>query len=195
MNRNQNRSFFPGFAVIPLAWLGLAGMSDAIVDWQTWFEHGVMQHWRSVKEWVIAILLWWVPFRVPSWLIDYFVIGAIVVRTSNAPRWNENWLFGPEQALQTYGYIPFTCKLEWIMSHTLTPTRLPAIVFSFTIWPITIIWLSIEAMRGEALSPAIKVPTSVRRREMIAWLFRISWCFVSFIPFLFLCSTVLYQHG
>lgn len=182
--------------MIPLAWLGLAGMSDAIVTWQAWFEQGVMQHWRSLKEWVIAILLWWVPFQVPRWLLDYFLIGAIVMRTSNAPRWNENWLFGPKQAQEEYGYIPFTWKLEWTMSHTFTLMRLPAIVLNFFIWPLTILGLSVEAIRGEAFSPAIvKVPPSERRLGMIAWLFRIAWCFISFIPFLFLCSTVLYQHG
>ncbi|MCL1629763.1 hypothetical protein M3N55_13580 [Roseibaca sp. V10] len=195
MNRRKNRSFFPGFVMIPLAWLGLAGMSDAIVTWQAWFDQGVMQHWRSVKEWLIAILLWWVPFQIPSWILDYFVIGAIVLRTSNAPRWNENWRVGPEQVQKMYGYIPLTWKLEWIMSHTVTLHRLPAIVLNFIFWPITILGLSIEAIRGEAFAQEIKVPASVRRREMIAWQSRIAWCFLSFIPFLFLFSTVLYEHG
>ena len=195
MSIHKKSSFFPGFVTILLAWLGLAGLSDAVVDWQTWFEQGLMQHWRSVKEWVIAIFLWWVPFRVPSWWIDYFVIGTICIRTSNAPKWNENWLYGPKQAQEEYGYIPLTWKLEWTMSHTFTLSRLPAIVSIFMIWPIAILMLSVEAIRGRAFSSVDKMPTNVRRREMIAWLLRITWCFVCFIPFLFVCSTVLYQHG
>jgi len=178
-----------------LAWLGLAGLSDAIVDWQTWFEQGVMQHWRSLKEWITAILLWWVPFRIPSWLIDYLVIGTIILRTSGAPKWNENWRFGPEQALAKYGYIPLDWKLEWVMGHTFTLLRLPAIVVNWVIWPLVIIGLSIEAIRGKAFSDEIKTTASEKRRFMVVWLTRIIWQFVSFIPVIFVCSTVLYQHG
>ena len=64
-----------------LAWLGLAGLSDSILEWQTWFEQGIMQHWRSIKEWMIAVVLDWVPFNVKSWMIDYSTISAVVARS------------------------------------------------------------------------------------------------------------------
>ena len=183
--------------MIPLTCLGLAGLSDAIVDWQNWFEQGVMQHWRSVKAWVTAILLWWVPFRVPSWLIDYFVISAIVVRTSPAPKWNERWRFGPEDALEVYGYIPLTWKLEWLMSHMLTPQRLPATLVVFILWPLLLLVAIVEVVRGKSFAPeyAEKTTAIEKRRVTIAWLSRMGWAFVSFIPVLFVCSTVLYELG
>ncbi|WP_149774271.1 hypothetical protein [Ruegeria intermedia] len=176
-----------------LAWLGLAGLSDAIVEWQNWFEQGVMEHWRSVKEWTIAVLLWWMPFRVPSWLIDYSIISIIVVRTSPIPSWDENWHFGPEDALEEYGFIPFSWKIEWAMSQVFI--RWPRRVFLFLTWPVAIPFLSIEAIRGKAFAPEIEIDPNDRRSEMVNWLSRIAWCFVSFIPFLFVCSNVLYAHG
>jgi hypothetical protein len=72
---------------IILAWLGLAGVSDAIVDWQLWFEHGIMSHWRSTKEWITAVLLWWLPFSLPSWTLDYFLLGGIVARAKPPRKW------------------------------------------------------------------------------------------------------------
>ena len=195
MATQSNKSLFSWIVVTMLAWLGLAGLSDAIVEWQTWFEQGLMQHWRSVKEWVIAILLWWVPFRVPSWLIDYFVVATIVVRTSESPKWNERWRFGPEDALEVYGYIPLTLKLEWLMSHTFTPHRLPAIAVFFIFWPFLLLLAMVEAIRGKAFAPEVKISASEKRRKTVAWFSRMAWCFVGFLPILFVCSTVLYQHG
>lgn len=62
---------------ILLSWLGLAGLSDAIVEWKNWFEIGVMTHWRDVKNW----LLQWVPFDIPSWVIDYTLLGLVYLRS------------------------------------------------------------------------------------------------------------------
>jgi hypothetical protein len=176
-----------------LAWLGLAGLSDNIVEWQDWFEQGVMDHWRSVKEWTIAVLLWWLPFRVPSWAIDYFVISVIVLRASPMPRWNEGWVFGPPQAREHYGRIPFAWKLEWAMSHIIQ--RWPPRVLMFFTWPIALPLLSIEAILGRAFSKEVKIDAGQKRRAMARWLTRIAWCGISFIPVLFVCSTVLYEHG
>ncbi|WP_171633190.1 hypothetical protein [Ruegeria sp. HKCCD6119] len=176
-----------------LAWLGLAGLSDGVVEWKSWFEQGVMQHWRSVKEWITAVLLWWVPFRVPSWLIDYLVIAMIVVRTSPVPRWKENWRFGPEDAQEKYGYIPFTWKLEWAMSQVFI--RWPRLALLFFSWPILFPLMTVEAIRGRAFAPEVNVDPKERRSKVIGWYRRISWSFISFIPVLFVCSTMLYEHG
>lgn len=192
---NKNGSFFLWFVLTMLTWLGLAGLSDEIVEWQAWFEQGVMQHWRSIKEWVIAILFWWVPFRVPSWLIDYFVVGAIVFRAGGAVKWNENWRYGPERALAEYGYIPLHWRIEWLMSHTLTLSRFPAHVIFVFIWPLAFLMMIAEAIRGRAFSPKITASANEKRRHMIVWLTRIIWQFVGFIPVLFACSTVLYKLG
>lgn len=176
-----------------LAWLGLAGLSDAIVEWQDWFEQDVMEHWRFVKGWVITRLLWWVPFIVPSWFIDYLVISMIVVRTSPIPRWNEHWRFGPAEAMETYGYIPFTWKMEWVMSHVFM--RFPRLVLLFLMWPIALSLLLIEVITGKTLATDLDLDLRKRRSAMVSWLIGIVWCFVSFIPVLFALSTVLYKHG
>ena len=176
-----------------LAWLGLAGLSDNIVEWLDWFEQGVMEHWRSVKEWTIAVLLWWLPFRVPSWAIDYLVISAIVLRASPTPRWNEGWDFGPSQAREYYGRIPFAWKLEWAMSHVIQ--RWPRAVLLFFSWPLFLPFGFIEAIRGRAFANEIEYDASQVRSAMVGWLTKIAWVGMSFVPVLFVCSTVLYKHG
>jgi hypothetical protein len=173
--------------------LGLAGLSDNIVEWQDWFEQGVMEHWRSVKEWTIAVLLWWLPFRVSSWCIDYFVISAIVLRASPMPRWNEGWTFGPSQAREHCGRVPFSWKLEWAMSHIIQ--RVPYRVLIFFIWPIALPVLSIEALRGRAFAAEVEIDADRRKRDIANWLTKIAWGGISFIPILFVCSNLLYEHG
>lgn len=46
-----------------LAWLGLAGLADGFIVWQSWFDQGVMLHWQSMKAWISVVLLGWLPFR------------------------------------------------------------------------------------------------------------------------------------
>ncbi|WBL34039.1 hypothetical protein O5O51_04880 [Sinirhodobacter sp. HNIBRBA609] len=193
MAQEENTSPVRWLIMTALAWLGLAGLSDSIVVWQNWFEQGVMQHWNSTKEWIIAVLLWWVPFRVPSWLLDYLVISAIVIRSSPLPRWNENWRFGPEDAKQVYGFVPFRWKFEWAMSHVIF--RWPKSLALSLLWPVAIPFLAVEAIRGKAFAPEIEFEPRDRRKVVSQWLNRIAWCFVSFIPVLFVCSTLLYEHG
>lgn len=193
MNNNENKSILGWLMVTMLAWLGLAGLSDAIVEWQRWFEQGIMQHWRSVKEWAIAVLLWWVPFRVPSWVLDYSIISVIVTRASPVPRWNEHWNFGPADARAEYGYIPFRWKLEWAMSQVFI--RWPRIILVFLTWPLALPLLTVEAIRGRAFAPEVPFDRNDKRQAIVNWYKRIAWCFVSFIPILFACSTVLYTHG
>ena len=65
-----------------LSWLGLAGIADNFVERRDWFEVGIMQHWRFFKGWLIYNVFWWLPFAVPSWVIDYFCIGVVVFRSS-----------------------------------------------------------------------------------------------------------------
>jgi hypothetical protein len=46
------------------------------VEWVTWFEVGIMNHWRDVKDW----LLGWLPFFTPWWFIEYFILGSAYAR-------------------------------------------------------------------------------------------------------------------
>ena len=173
--------------------LGLAGLSDSIIDWQVWFEQGVMNHWRSLKAWIIAVILWWVPFHVPSWFLDYSIISAVVTRSSPIPKWNEHWRYGPDEALRDYGRIPLHWKLEWLMSHFLL--RSYKVVLLFLAWPIALPVLCIEAIRGSAFAKDIVMEKRERRVETSRWLTRILGYAAGFIPVLFVCSTILYEHG
>lgn len=48
-----------------------------------------MQHWRSFKEFTYEQLLFWVPFELPDWSIEYLLLGAIFARASWSAQSNE----------------------------------------------------------------------------------------------------------
>lgn len=109
-----------------LAWLGLAGLVDAWLEWQQWFEQGVMQHWRSVKVWIVAVLLDWVPFNIPLWIIDYSVVGMIVVRCA------------PYRALS---------RPPWPLKETLASfVRVGPVVF--LLWPVALYFILIRGLES-----------------------------------------------
>lgn len=163
-----------------LAWLGLAGLSDAIIEWQHWFEQGVFQHWRSVKEWTIAVLLWWVPFKIPSVAIDYLVVGAIVVRAI-PPR---NWAIPDDTHPVSRWFDVFLSNLF---------LDLPQRIFLVLIWPVVIINSLAMIILDFPHDPDEKKPR-VRRHYMI-WVRKMGVYFLGFIPFLFAVSTLLYDFG
>ncbi len=39
-----------------------------------------MEHWRVVKLWITGTFLFWVPYSVPSWVVDYFLLGGVFIR-------------------------------------------------------------------------------------------------------------------
>ena len=173
--------------VTALAWLGLAGLSDNIVEWQWWFEVGIMQHWRSVKEWVIAVLLDWVPFRVNPWMIDYVSIGSLTVG-------------GMMRSL-----LPSLDKFDKGKEFTKRQkaTSMPFVIaFFFIVWPINLVRALVgddnptnkdraAAERGveQACRKMLRFETTLSLRRS---LFR---GFVLFIPILFVCSNLLYEFG
>src|SRR5680860_651883 len=67
--------------LIALSWLGLSGVADNIVEWRDWYEVGVIEHWRTVKTWIDENFLFWAPFRIPSWLFDFAIIGSVMLRS------------------------------------------------------------------------------------------------------------------
>ncbi len=66
--------------VTVLAWLGLAGLTDNMIEWQSWFEQGIMVHWRSIKAWFSAVVFGWFPWEIPDWFYDYVIIGGLYTR-------------------------------------------------------------------------------------------------------------------
>ncbi|MEP1535136.1 MAG: hypothetical protein ABJX35_01605 [Hyphomicrobiales bacterium] len=65
-----------------LSWIGLAGLTDGVVQWKEWFELGWMVHWRAIKAVLIEYAFFWLPFEVPTYLIDYLTIGAVTARAT-----------------------------------------------------------------------------------------------------------------
>ncbi|MFG6524513.1 hypothetical protein [Sulfitobacter sp. M23508] len=80
MKKRDLKSWIVRLGAIFLSWLGLAGFSDNLVEWRDWFDVGVMEHWRAVKFWLTETFLFWIPFNVPSWVIDYCVLGCVFMR-------------------------------------------------------------------------------------------------------------------
>jgi len=80
MKKSEFKSGFMWLSALFLSWLGLAGLADNLVEWREWFDVGIMEHWRTVKLWLTETVLFWIPFSVPSWAVDYFVLGCIFMR-------------------------------------------------------------------------------------------------------------------
>ena len=190
--------------ITALAWLGLAGFADSVVTWQNWFEIGIMQHWRSVKEWVVAILLWWMPFQVPTWIIDYLFIGTIFTR-------------GYSFDLFPVEFSPSPTILEYILTFLAWP-----VVFLYRIFYDTrrLIREHNELKRATSLGYSEKWRRFLRRhnaldalpdffddlkkdeerlererRQYFSNLSNLVISFIGFIPFLFVTSTLLYEFG
>lgn len=67
----QSRLFF--FVTIIFTWLSVAGIADNVVEWKKWFEIGIMEHWRTVRHYIIS----WIPFDIHQILVDYLVLGSM----------------------------------------------------------------------------------------------------------------------
>lgn len=176
---------FTLFLMTILAWLGLSGLVDNMLDWKDWFEFGVMEHWRSAKQWLIAIAFDWLPFRVRPWLIDYMIIGAITFRSMPKSRWTQSAEFRaiqPEWAL----------KADLVLSELFI--ALPKKFIAAMLWPVIIV----NAFLAEIIDYGPDVEAYVVenwRSGNRLLLLRLIWYTTSFIPFLFLVSELLYEFG
>ncbi|MAE90026.1 MAG: hypothetical protein CMI67_10620 [Pelagibaca sp.] len=167
-----------------LAWLGLAGFSDAVIEWQTWFDQGVMQHWISVKEWIVAVFLDWVPFEVPSWSIDYIVLGGIVMRSLPKTTWNRPIELDERQP-------KWMKKADFILSDIFIAW--PKNILLSVVWPIIIPHTIAMYMLDFPHDSAERKPSA--QAAYRATFLRLLWYTVSFIPFLFVTSNLLYSYG
>ncbi|MBF9029871.1 hypothetical protein HKCCE3408_05655 [Rhodobacterales bacterium HKCCE3408] len=184
-----------------LAWLGLAGLADAIVEWQTWFEQGVLIHWTSVKAWISVMLFSWFPFHVPHWIVDYSVVGAVVA--GSKPR--RKWVEPPGFRMRS---LPLKHQLEIHWSRIWHELSIYA--FTLVCWPLFLAFVAViqlfrvpENLSKEAnfvLEDGSRPPPIVLTRDELNEsrrrpLRRLLWRFLGFIPFLFVTSTLLYRFG
>ncbi|MDA5094225.1 hypothetical protein O2N63_09000 [Aliiroseovarius sp. KMU-50] len=199
---NMDSSSKLGFVITTLlAWLGLAGFIDAIIEWQNWFEQGVMEHWRSTKVWIATVLFWWFPIPIPSWAIDYCVIGGIVIRAKPPMKWAVPDGFNMSE-------LKLSERVHVFASRCLN--NFPKDFAIFLLWPLYLLFVFVLLIapkpNGLAVKADFKLPNGdqppdvwISQNEIIMVTrqvhFRLLWYFASFIPFLFVVSKLLYEFG
>ncbi|WP_162652128.1 hypothetical protein [Lentilitoribacter sp. Alg239-R112] len=157
---------------LPLSWLGLAGLSDSIVTWQVWFEHGIMQHWRELKQMFIDHLLFWTPWQIPTEILDYLVIGAVFARAF----FTVIWRF---EAPDTGNFK--TDVREWLNIALLCI----GVTFVWPIFPV-VLAAALTGFMGVGIGDKSKIALAVKL---------IGGTFLTFIPVLFVVSTLLSDFG
>ena len=190
MAEQRKRGLIVTLVTTVLALLGLAGLFDAIVEWQNWFDQGVMQHWRSVKEWMSAVLFWWVPFHIPRWVYDYAVIGLMLARAAQY-HWQDGWSDRPPKL---DARMSDTAKrADLFISHY--TRRFPIILFShLLLWPVmlahAVIMVAMQYPHADSQADWMRQRSLYRR-----YFVRAAYTLAAFIPVLFVCSTLLYELG
>lgn len=188
-----------------LAWLGLAGFVDGLVEWRYWFEQGVMVHWSSVKAWFAVVIFGWMPFEIPSRLIDYLTLGAVYAYGVSDIE------FGPRAFVPRSpdGKLLLRKRLKGYLGAFTSATlgRLPIII----LWPYLLVVMTITTLvapsgdqqimlparilLGGRVLPAHSINQDDLRRKNWEFLGKLLLTYLGFIPFLFLVSNVLYQFG
>ena len=79
------------WGAIAVSVVTLPGVVDDLVSWKEWFEAGWMQHWRFLKSWLLENGFWWAPFHAPRGLVEYLVLGAVVMRSFATANKNVSW--------------------------------------------------------------------------------------------------------
>jgi len=111
------------FAVsIVFTWLSVAGIADNIIEWKQWFEVGVMEHWRAVRQYIMS----WLPFEISKFWVDYLLIGLMFATVQHKDMYdNKYWIFdddkpeGVDHEIERYifGIGFFICSiLMWIIA-------------------------------------------------------------------------------
>lgn len=191
--------------VLPIAWLGLSGFADNIIEWKAWYEVGVMTHWRSFKDLVSETFLFWVPFSLPSWTIDYLILGIIFARSywaAQSVSFREVASLGTTRdyyipSRLTKGQSKFRIYSQIKIHYYFT--FILFFILIVPIWPLVLIFVSKSALEGEPSSPPIPTKDDIVKDYIekmqeagkpnnysTLWLFLIA-C-LSFIPLLFLLT-------
>ncbi|MGD9864519.1 MAG: hypothetical protein AB7S99_15040 [Pseudodonghicola sp.] len=163
------------------SWLGLAGLSDNIVEWKEWFDIGVMEHWRIMKHWIAETVLFWVPFQFPDWFIDYLVLGGVFIRPY-ALNMNIRAANRVREEMKEKNETRFV-----VHQHSNHPAIW--IVGNFLVWPASLTILLIEYMRNYLSKQKIPEPQSHATVKLIAW------SVLSFIPILFVATDLITTFG
>lgn len=185
---------------VVLSWIGLSGVADGLVEWQNWFNTGWMEHWRALKSYIALNVLYWLPFRVPLWTIDYLTLGLLTLRAvysgamELARQTNLQTRFLLSPLLLSILFWPVFwgyCLLSYlgVVKRNLRGSLLEkysqceGVVCRFVLFPIMMV-LCVFAKSMVAIYPA--------RKQVSLF---IIYSLLSFIPFLFVVSDVMYTFG
>lgn len=64
------------YLTLPLAILGLSGLSDSLVTWHG-FLNTIIDNWHSIVLPIWTFLLSWIPIQIPTMIYDYLTFGII----------------------------------------------------------------------------------------------------------------------
>ncbi len=163
------------------SWLGLAGFADHIIEWKEWFDIGIMEHWRILKSWIAEAILFWVPFQVPDWIVDYLVLGGVFIRpyvlNMNTRKANHVHELMKDKKGESFS----------VHQHSNHPAIW--IIGNFLVWPISLTILVIEYLQNRFSKHRASAPQVDATVKIIAW------CVVSFIPILFMASDLIATWG
>lgn len=185
---------------IVLSWIGLSGVADGLVEWKDWFEIGWMEHWRALKNYIILIVFSWLPFRVPSWTIDYFTLGLLTLRgvysgiieLKRQKNMQSRYILNPIILAVLFWPVFWAyCLLSYIgiikrnlRGHLYRLYRAQNYkIYIFLLFPVILV-LQIFGKSMVAIYPA--------RKQVSLF---IIYSVLSFIPFLFVVSDIMYTFG
>lgn len=199
---------FKAFSTFALSCLGLSGISDNFVEWKTWYEFGIMQHWRSFKDFTYETFLFWVPFEIPDWSIDYLLLGAIFARaywSAQSSEFREILTFGTTKDYEIYQKLErgeserwahFQIKLSLILAFVIV------LLLLVPLWPLILLLTVHAAFAGRDLNPKLPLEDGEVEEYMLkmrrlgapsdyATLKRFMVIIALFFPFLFLVTNEL----
>lgn len=149
-----------------------------------------MIHWRDVKIWIIDNPLFWWPWVLPFWSVDYLVLGLVYTRSQTTAI----FVLAREEA----GSLNFSALRDLPYSSYLHVLRRLIIMFiplfvgiliMVLIWPAILLAYAIEFYRGKG----------VLSEKKAALFYETVWqlCLSAlwFLPILFFCSKLLEKLG
>lgn len=151
-----------------LTWLGFVGVADKFVDFATWLQIGILQHWRDLQALLIDAIDDLLGWTVPVLLIDYTVIWLAYVRSvfvfrsefhksnetlkqERSRAFTEKWDWHPP----TPGYMEAAPRKNYGTRTIGVPNPLSdpiAVVFSFFFFPFSLLMNSVLLLASACFS-------------------------------------------
>lgn len=181
-------TFFQTSIVIFFGWLGLAGFADNVVEWKSWFEYGIMEHWRAVKTFIISNYFYWLEFKVADFFIDYVMLGVPIARSLVHSFYQMK--MSQKDPKPIFRKIIFHSIWITFLSIIMWPFIFFYIIFRIATHPILIFLAS----RFEVFSDRGK-EHSIEYNILLSCLLIIIYTLITFIPLLFVVSDLSYSTG